>query len=203
MFNLRAKPHMFLSNLCKNPNMNSLADEEMVEHVRIPHERIKVLIGKSGETKKRIENEMHVKLSIDSSGDVKIIGASQDVFFAKDVVKAIARGFSPDNALKLKNDDYGFELINLKEVCRGRNDLIRIRARLIGEKGSIRIAIENATDSIISIYGSTVGIIAPISTLHFAKHLIERIIEGARLSSVLHEAAEIKRRIAIERFIGK
>jgi ribosomal RNA assembly protein len=183
--------------------MGSFVDEEMVEHVKVPNERINVLIGRNGKTKKRIEKEMHVKLYIDSSGKVEIVGASQDVFFAKDVVKAIARGFSPDNALKLKKDDYCFELINLKEVCRGRNDLIRIRARLIGEKGSIKIAIENATDSIISIYGSTVGIIAPIQTIHFAKHLIERIIDGARLSSVLHEAAEIKKRIAFERFLGK
>ncbi len=178
-------------------------EEDVVEQIRIPRERIPVLIGKKGETKKCIEREMGVELEIDPSGEVRIRGDSQHVFFAKDVVKAIARGFSPEKALKLKNENYAFELINLKEVCRGKNDLIRIRARLIGEKGRVKLAIEDATDSLISIYGWTVGIIAPISTIQFAKHLIDRIIDGARLTSVLHEAAEIKRRIALERFMGK
>jgi ribosomal RNA assembly protein len=166
----------------------------MKEEIKIPHERISVLIGKGGETKKVIENTMHVTLHVNSkTGNVEIEGEADKVFFAKDVVKAIARGFSPKNALLLKNDNYVFELIDLKDYCRNKNDLVRVRARLIGTKGRIKTSIEEATNSVISIYGWTVGVIAPLDTAQDALHLIHMIIDGAKLSTVLHEAAVRKR----------
>ena len=78
--------------------------------VNIPRERIGVLIGPKGSVKRRIEDELGVKLTIDSeSGSVRIElkkppeegGDPVALFKARDVVEAIGRGFSPEKAFKL------------------------------------------------------------------------------------------------------
>ena len=74
--------------------------------LRIPTDRIAVLIGKSGNVKSKIEDLCHVTLDINGeSGEVFITsnGNVEDIepFKAMEIVIAIGRGFSPDNALNL------------------------------------------------------------------------------------------------------
>ena len=45
--------------------------------IRIPNDRIGVLIGKSGKTKKNIENKCSVKLEIDSDGGQVIVKSEE------------------------------------------------------------------------------------------------------------------------------
>ena len=81
--------------------------EEYTYELKIPKERIAVLIGKKGETKKKIEETTNLKLDIDSKeGEVVISGTdSLALFTAKENLPAIGRGFNPDVALLiLKND---------------------------------------------------------------------------------------------------
>ena len=75
--------------------------------LNIPKERVGVLVGPQGSVKKRIEEALGVKLTIDSgSGAVKIELAKRPeeggdpvaLFKARDVVQAIGRGFSPERA---------------------------------------------------------------------------------------------------------
>jgi ribosomal RNA assembly protein len=70
-----------------------------MEHLaRIPKDRIAVLIGKRGVTRKMIENACDGKLNIDSvSGEVNIIWNSEDVdpivrMKMPDVIMSIGRG---------------------------------------------------------------------------------------------------------------
>ena len=74
--------------------------------IRIPIERIGVIIGKSGNTKRRIEKKCNVDLNIDSeTGEVIItsdkIDGNISPFKAVEIVSAIGRGFSPENSLRL------------------------------------------------------------------------------------------------------
>ncbi|OYT66754.1 MAG: hypothetical protein B6U65_04890 [Candidatus Wolframiiraptor sp. EX4484-121] len=71
--------------------------------VNIPRERVGVLIGPKGSVKRRIEDELGVRLTIDSEGgSVRIElkkppeegGDPVALFKARDVVEAIGRGFS-------------------------------------------------------------------------------------------------------------
>jgi len=72
-----------------------------MEQLKIPKERISVLIGVKGSIKRKIQRMTKTRLIVNSEeGDIFIEGDSLDVFNCLNVVKAIARGFNPDIALK-------------------------------------------------------------------------------------------------------
>jgi len=175
----------------------------MTDLVRIPAERVKVLLGKDGITKKRIQKKCRVELIVDKEGDVELVGDPADVFFAIDVVKAIGRGFNPNIALKLTKDHYAFYLIPLKELAGSDSAITRLKGRVIGEKGRIKTAIEDATDSYLSIYGSTIAIIGPIDSLEYAKEAIGMLVSGAKHATVLGFLAKAKRMIMEARLRGQ
>ncbi|MCD6448223.1 MAG: RNA-processing protein [Thermoplasmata archaeon] len=157
-----------------------------MRYVKIPMERVAVLIGKNGEVKEKIEQH-GVKLEIDSStGDVKIEGDdSLREMEAENVVRAIARGFSPDKALLLFNDEYYFELLDMRDwVGKKKEHVKRIAGRIIGKGGKARKLIEEMTGAYISVYGHTVAIIGRIDELQMAKQAIEMLLEGANHSTV-------------------
>ncbi|VVC03034.1 KH domain protein [Candidatus Bilamarchaeum dharawalense] len=174
----------------------------MTEFVKIPIERIKVFVGKDGSTKKKLEKKCNVEFNIDSDGDVELIGDPADIFFARDIVKAIGRGFTPEEALRLLEHDYGLYIIPLKDYAHSEKAITRLKGRVIGEKGKIKYNIEEATDSLISIYGNTIAIIAKIDTMEYAKEAIGMLIDGARHTSVLGYLAKTKREIWEARLKG-
>ena len=66
--------------------------------IRIPNDRIAVLIGKSGNVKSKIETSCHISLDIDGDTGEVIIKSQGDVekiepFKAMEIVMAIGRGF--------------------------------------------------------------------------------------------------------------
>ncbi len=167
----------------------------MVEHslfVKIPHERIGVLVGPGGNIKKEIEKRLSVKLQVDShTGDVLIklnpnVDDPSVLFRAKDVVIAIGRGFSPERAFRLLDDeDSMLEVIDLREISgRSPSDLKRLKGRLIGKEGKARRLIEELTDTFISIYGHTVSIIGRIEKVEVAREAIRMLIKGSQHSTV-------------------
>lgn len=175
----------------------------MTDLVKIPTERVKALLGKDGITKKRIEKKCNVELTVDKEGDVEIAGDSADVFFAIDVVKAIGRGFNPSIALKLMKDDFAFYLIPLKDLAGSDSAIKRLKGRVIGEKGRIKEAIEDATDCYLSIYGNTIAIIGPLDSMEYAKEAIGMLVNGAKHTTVLGVLAKSKRTIMEARLRGK
>jgi ribosomal RNA assembly protein len=80
-------------------------------NVTIPQDRIGALVGEDGKIKQSIENTFKAKLNIDSeSGIVELTLASEDgdaasLLKARDIVTAIGRGFSPDRAFVLRDDE--------------------------------------------------------------------------------------------------
>ena len=130
----------------------------------IPLERLGVLIGKEGSTKTRIEQAFNARLLIQSeSGVVDIVPKENSVdpttiLRARDVVIAIARGFSTERALTLVDDDIVLDIIDLRETF-GRNerDIARLKGRVIGREGKIRRLIEEMTSAKVSVYGHTIS----------------------------------------------
>jgi len=170
-----------------------------MEIVRIPLERLKSLIGVNGKTKELIEEKCNVKLDVDEDGEVQIKGETADIFFAKDVVKAIGRGFEPRDALRIVNENYHFELIDLKDLLKNEKAITRIKGRIIGEKGKMKSEIEAATESVIAVHGYTVGIISMMDTMEYAKEAIMMLIDGAEHSSVYNYLAKMKNKILADR----
>ena len=153
--------------------------------VRIPLDRIGALVGKEGVVKNEIERRCGVTLDIDGkSGEARISFKSEALlesnpFKAYDIVSAIARGFSPQRAFSLLEEDTMFTLIDLREYSgKSENAMIRIRSRLIGTEGKARKLIEELTGTEISIYGHTVAIIGKPEDSKVAKEAIDKLAKG-------------------------
>ncbi len=159
---------------------------EYLYDTKIPKERIAVLIGKEGITKKHIESATNIKLKIDSKeGDVFLEGENAlGLYSAREVVKAIGRGFNPDTALLLLKPDYMFEMINMLDYVKSKNHMIRLKGRVIGAEGRSRKTIEELTETYISVYGKTIGIIGFSENVAIAKKAVESLLSGSPHSSV-------------------
>ena len=157
--------------------------------IRVPADRVGTIIGTKGETKKMLVRISGVKIDVDTEGEVIMHDDSaKDPLMAlklMDVIKAIGRGFSPERAMRLFQDDEYLEVVDLKEFVGGRNNqLSRIRGRLIGHDGKTREIIEDLAGVNMSIYGNTVSLIGSSVSLPVAKHAIELILNGSEHSTV-------------------
>src|SRR5256886_5876861 len=133
-------------------------------YARIPSERLGVLIGPDGVTKQRLQQSTGTRIAVDSvSGEVTIdeTGASDPVLAlkARDIVQAMARGFSEDRAFRLLDEDAYLEVLDIKDSAHSKNRVAQIRARLIGTRGKTRRIIEELTGVDVSVWSHTVALI--------------------------------------------
>ena len=160
--------------------------------VRIPKERIGVLVGPDGKVKQRIENKFMVTLEIESeNGGVNIVLSEKAedpsvLFKAKDTVTAIGRGFSPEHAFRLlRNDDAIFDLIDLRLLFgRSDSDIKRVKGRIIGANGKTRRLIEELTDASVVVYGHTIGLIGTFERVDVARNAVQMLIDGSQHHTV-------------------
>ena len=175
--------------------------------LKIPKERIGVLIGPEGKIKRAIEEKLSVELQIDSeTGGVTLMLAetAEDpslLFKAKDVVTAIGRGFSPEHAFRLIRDEEAvLDVIDLRTVFgKSESDIRRIKGRIIGMNGKTRRILEELTDTDIAVYGSTIGMIGKLEEVEVAREAIQMLVKGSLHSTVyrfLHrKRRELKKRM--------
>ncbi len=160
---------------------------EFMYELKIPKDRIAVLIGKKGEVKKQIEETTNTELKIDSKeGDVVVTGEDAlGLYTTKEIIDAIGRGFNPDFALLLLKQDNSFEKIDLKDyIGKSKKGQQRLRGRVIGAEGKSRKLIEELTETHISVYGKTVGIIGESEDAAIAKEAIVSLLEGSQHGNV-------------------
>jgi ribosomal RNA assembly protein len=154
-----------------------------MQHVTIPQDRIGVLIGEGGTTMRQIESRAEVRLDIDSeTGSVAVEKVGDPVRGLKgpDIVRAVGRGFAPDEALTLLNGEMRMlEVIDLDAATRNRNDLRRQKGRLIGENGRTRELMEELTGASVVIYGSTLSVIGDPEEVEAVRNAAEMILDGA------------------------
>jgi ribosomal RNA assembly protein len=154
--------------------------------LKIPRERVAVLIGVKGRIKQQIEQSTGARLDIDSKeGDVFITGSEPlALFTVREIVQAIGRGFNPRIALQLLKGDYIFDQINLGDGKRNDKFLERIKGRIIGSDGKSRRLIEELAEADICVYGKTVGIIGRPESVITARKAIELLIKGSQHRNV-------------------
>lgn len=169
--------------------------------LKIPSERIGVLVGSEGKIKKSIEEKLSVDLQVDSeTGGITIMLGEKNhdpsmLFKAKDVVTAIGRGFSPEHAFRLIRDEDAFlDIIDLRAVFgRSESDLRRVKGRIIGMNGKTRRIVEELTETQMAVYGHTVSIIGNIEEVQIAREAIQMLIKGS-LHSTVYRFLHRKRR---------
>jgi ribosomal RNA assembly protein len=170
--------------------------EEFMYELRIPKERIAVLIGKNGEVKNDLEEHTKTKLKIDSKeGDVFISGEDAlGLYTAREIVKAIGRGFNPEIAKLLLKQDFILEIVEIMEYTnKSKNTLLRLKGRVIGKEGKSRKIIEDLTESSISVYGKTISVIGPSESVNLARQAIISLLRGSTHANV-YKWLEKKRR---------
>ena len=162
--------------------------------MKIGKNRIAVVIGRNGETKKQIEEALGLNIILDSkTGDFEIKPILDNpkynplnVYLGEKILNAINRGFNPDKALKLLDELYDLEVFNLYNIL-GRSDkkVKRMKGRVIGRNGEIRKAIEKYAESYVSVYGKTISIIAEYENLQIARKAVNMLLSGMPHHSVL------------------
>lgn len=160
----------------------------MALYSRVPMERVGVLIGNEGETRRRLEKATGARLEVNSeTGDVTIYEGAEDPSLAlklRDIVSAIGRGFSEEKALRLLESEVYFRILDIKDYARSRNRVVELKGRVIGTKGKTRSLIEELTGTHISVYGHTVGLLGDMLQLDIASRAVEMILQGSEHAAV-------------------
>ncbi len=149
-----------------------------MRHLRIPEERVSVLIGEDGETLQEVQDLTNTDIDVDGV-EVSLEGEPLEEIRAANIVKAIGRGFAPDRALRLLEDNSDLCVIDVTEFAPTENAKERIKGRVIGRNGETREKIENDTDTEMAVYGKTVSILGNVQNVEIARQAVQMLLEGA------------------------
>jgi len=149
--------------------------------INIPENRVSILIGEKGKTKRLIEKLTKSKLNISNKGNVTILSENLKT---RDIVEAIGRGFNPKIALKLVSEDIIFDLVEINDFSKNKLRQSSLRSRVIGRNGSAKKMIETRTNTDIAVFGKTVAFIGKVEDVYLARRTIELILQGSQHGSV-------------------
>lgn len=160
--------------------------------LRVPKERVGVLVGPEGKIKKIIEQKFSVQLQIDSEAGGVTVTLNEEaedpsvLLRVKDIVTAIGRGFSPEHAFRLMRDeDTILDVIDLRLIFgRSEVDIKRVKGRIIGMNGKTRRIIEELTDADVAVFGHTVSIIGNYDQAQAAREAVQMLIDGSMHATV-------------------
>jgi len=168
-----------------------MSTPEQVIYLNVPIERIAVLVGTEGQTKRLIEDAFGVTVKVDSSsGQIELRprkggGDPAALLKARDTIVAIGNGFSPEKALQLSRDEVVLEVIDVSDyVGKDPEDLKRVMGRIIGAQGKTRRIIEETAHVDLAITRDKVSIIGHPEDVDAAKRAVMMLIEGAMHSTV-------------------
>lgn len=152
-------------------------------HIKIPEERVGVLIGPDGSMKKLIEEKSRSLLEIDSETGTVTIESSEDPLMAmrvSDLVRAIGRGFSPERALVILDDEMlMLDVMDLSKMVGTKSDMARLKGRIIGKDGKTREIMEKLSGSKVSVYGKTIALLGYPEQIRVSRAAIEMLLDGA------------------------
>ncbi|MHA1339894.1 MAG: KH domain-containing protein [Promethearchaeota archaeon] len=101
------------------------------------------------------------------------------IWMAQNIINAINYGFNPEKAIKLLDEEYFLEIIDLEKILgNSMKKIKRIKGRIIGEKGRMREAIEHFSGVNMVIYENYISLIGNFDSMKIAKKAINMLIEG-------------------------
>ncbi|MAG79125.1 hypothetical protein CMI40_02000 [Candidatus Pacearchaeota archaeon] len=132
--------------------------------------------------KKRLEEKLNIKIT-NRGKEVSINGKPEDEYSGEKVIDAINFGFSFKTAMLIREEDFIFEIIHIKDYTK-RKDLKRIKARIIGTKGRTLKTLNELTKCHFEIKENHIGIIGYSEYIKNAQDAIISIIHGSKQSNV-------------------
>lgn len=175
------------------------------QNLRIPQQRVGVLLGKGGSAKSKIEKLCGIEMTVDSkSGDIIVKSSKEpesfNAFKAANIVIAIGRGFSSENALQLLDDEVIMEIIDLRNYTgKSTAALTRIKGRIIGLGGKSRKLVEELTHTNISIYGYSATILGDFSNVKVAMEALDILASGKPHRAAYGYLERMKRQSKLEK----
>jgi ribosomal RNA assembly protein len=133
--------------------------------------------------KKLIEEKSKTLLEIDSESGTVTIESSEDplmVMRVSDLVRAIGRGFSPERALAILDDEMlMLDVMDLSKMVGTKSDMARLKGRIIGKDGKTREIMEKLSGSKVSVYGKTIALLGYPEQIRVSRAAIEMLLDGA------------------------
>src|SRR5512137_2494573 len=124
-----------------------------------------------------IEEKTKTTLEIDSETGTVSIASAEDPLQAMrvmDLVRAIGRGFSPERALPILDDEMlMLDVLDLSKMVGTKNDMARIKGRIIGKDGKTREIMERLSGARLSVYGKTVALLGYPEQIKIARTAVE------------------------------
>jgi len=178
-----------------------------MKYVRIPLERVGVLIGHNGETKKHLQERTGINFNVDSEQGEVVIDENVDdplmLLKIENIIRAIGRGSSPEHAMRLLSDDADFFIFDIHEyVGKKESHIRRLKSRVIGREGKTKRILESLTDSNISVYGHTISVISRISHMAIVKKAIDMLLTGSRHATVYRFIESSMKKLKLEEKYG-
>lgn len=140
-------------------------------------------------TKEQLEKELNVKIYIKGK-QVIIDGEAVSEYEAMHIVEAIGFGFSTKKALLLKDPEYTFRRLRIKDFTR-RKDLEDVRARIIGREGKTKKTIEDISGVYLELNGNEVGLIGPTEDIEEETAALTNLIKGTKQANVYKKLEKI------------
>jgi ribosomal RNA assembly protein len=100
------------------------------------------------------------------------------------VINAVNLGHSPDNGMKLENETFVLDTIDVKDYVKDHKRLKSIMGRIIGQEGSTRKIIEDITKCNVSVKDHFVSIIGPYENTLLVHEALDMLIKGASHKSL-------------------
>ena len=157
----------------------------------IPPERVSALRGPKNATLKEIMHRTKTSITVEEGGRVIIEPTEEStpilMMKAKDIIRAIGLGFSPDIALALLSDEMVLDVVDVKDFLIDHHNekaLRRMLGRVIGKRGRAKRNIEEIADVHLSIYDDKVAIIGSYENVEAAKRAIGELLEGKMHATV-------------------
>ena len=155
--------------------------------------------------KNELEKKCSVNIDIDSKTGIVSITSEGNItkiepFKAENIIIAISRGFSPERAFRLMDDDTFLEVIDLREyVGKSKSALNRIKGRIIGLNGKSRRLIEELSGGYLSVYGHTAAIIGTTEEIKAEGDAIKLLASGSIHRTVYKNLQRARTKVKLDR----
>ena len=133
-------------------------------------------------SRKKLEKALNVKIT-NRGKEIDFEGAPEDEYVAEKVLEAIDFGFPINTALLIKEEDYLFDIINIKDHTNQKN-LERVRGRIIGKNGKTLKTISGLSKCFFEIKDNSLGIIGDAEFIQNAKESAIALIKGSKQANV-------------------
>lgn len=153
----------------------------MEEKFYLDKDRISVFIGVDGSVKREFEKRFNCRIDINSDNGEVLVESDDAVsnFILSNIVHAINYGHNPKNAIQLEDENFVFDVIDVKHLVRDSQRLKIVLGRIIGKEGSTRKAIEEITKCSISVKDHFVSVIGPFENTILVHEALDMLIKGA------------------------